>query len=141
MDSDIFLKNLKRGKWSITREVRDTNGENLVAFSGYLHFYSEGDGYIFLEKGVLKTLRTEVESSRMYRYKKINDRCVAVLFEDGKPFYSYDLESYPLFKVNHLCEPDMYRGSIVFDVNAWTTDWSVKGPTKDFRILTKYNLL
>lgn len=140
MTADIFLNYLLENPWHIARTVKNPDNENVVAFAGVLDFYQEGTDYIFFEKGVLTTLRTEVKSTRKYIYKKINDSLVSVFFEDGAPFYSYDLSTYPHFKINHHCTPDLYVGSIQFTPDKWMTDWLVRGPNKSHRIVTQYSL-
>ena len=60
---------------------------------------------------------------------------VAVLFEDGRPFHEFDPAR---GEAEHLCEPDIYRVTYLFQPDQWDSRWEVHGPKKDYVMETRY---
>jgi len=60
-----------------------------------------------------------------------------VRFDDGRPFHPLGLKD-GRCEVDHPCRDGFNTGDFTADANGFTTDWRIRGPTKDQHILTHH---
>jgi hypothetical protein len=61
-----------------------------------------------------------------------------VLFADGRPFHAFDPGA-ARPEAAHDCPPDLYRVRYDFsDWPDWQAAWEVRGPRKDYRMVSRY---
>ena len=78
-----------------------------------------------------------MQAERRYLWREAGAR-VEVFFEDGRPFHSFDPDE-PRPAADHWCDPDSY--SVHYDFStwpAWTSEWQVSGPRKDYTMHSAY---
>lgn len=126
------------GLWRIEREIRENTGQ-LHHLTGEARFSTGDDGLIYREKGQLVTANgAEFSASRTYLWRDAGAGRVHVRFEDGRDFHDFDLAA-DTAEDNHWCDPDMYHVSYDFAAwPVWRSVWNVKGPHKDYRMVTIY---
>lgn len=90
-----------------------------------------------LDFGETLTLGENINAFRGYHYRFAGGR-MQIDHADGSPFVSVDLNS-GWARVEHLCGRDLYRGRFRFDSKGalWIA-WEVRGPRKDYRMVTVY---
>lgn len=94
------------------------------------------------ERGTLRIGGRELEVFRTMFVVRRGDGWF-VLFEDGRDFHPWTAGE----QVEHLCGADLYRGRIELDAppgnagraapRAWTVRWDVRGPAKDYTMVTR----
>jgi hypothetical protein len=126
------------GDWRITREITDFRLREGGRLEGLARFTPEGEGLRYHESGMLSFAGgapIRAERSYLWHFTEIE---VQVAYADGAPFHSFSRagghEATP-----HLCGEDLYRGTYSFVAfPAWEVTWSVEGPRKDYRSVTRY---
>ncbi len=123
------------GCWRISRVITDNLGPE-ATFEGEAVFAASDDGLAYRETGFLRLGEAEVfQAERSYRWREVAGRIV-VAFPDGKPFHDFDPAA-P--EAQHLCVADAYR--VRYDFTGWPdwrADWSVRGPRKDYAMVSRY---
>ncbi|WP_282181303.1 DUF6314 family protein [Aliiroseovarius marinus] len=127
-----------QGEWRIEREIVEAGGAT-HRLTGTAQFSPDPEGLLYREDGVLVTdTGASFAASRVYHWREASSGRVQVLFEDGRDFHTFDLsEGRP--EDQHWCDPDQYRVS--YDFSAWPnwqSVWTVSGPRKDYRMVTRY---
>ncbi|WP_424939401.1 DUF6314 family protein [Aliiroseovarius sp. S253] len=127
------------GEWCIDREIVEKAGVT-HRLTGTALFVAEPEGLLYREDGVLVTATgASFAASRIYHWREVAEGRVQVLFEDGRDFHIFDFEG-QLPAADHWCDPDMYHVSYNFgDWPQWSSVWSVSGPRKDYRMVTRYH--
>ena len=133
LGADDFL-----GEWQITREITDFRILEAGTLEGLARFTPADAGLLYHERGTLRFaggVPLVAERSYLWRF---TDTDVFVAYADGAPFHSFPLEGGPE-ATPHLCGEDMYRGTYSFvGFPDWQVTWTVKGPRKDYRSVTRY---
>lgn len=122
------------GEWAIARRITQAHGA--AVFTGTARFTPAQGGLAYHEEGVL-TLPgvAPMRAERDYLWRGDGDR-IAVLFADGRAFHHIGAEA------AHWCDPDDYR--VRYDFTRWPewrTEWQVRGPRKDYRMVSTYSPL
>ncbi|MEO0743754.1 MAG: DUF6314 family protein [Pseudomonadota bacterium] len=119
------------GLWRIAREVRHGDG-SVGQFAGTAQFTPAGDGLAYVEEGTLTLAGTALQATQRYHW----GADLSVHFDDGRFFHHVP----PLGgETSHWCAPDQYDGHYDFaDWPAFTVTWTVTGPRKDYRMLSRY---
>jgi hypothetical protein len=118
--------------WRVGRVVIDRLHLGRVTFEG-LATISADD---FVEHGRTMFRGHLSQSRRRYRLRTSGD-CVVVQFPDGREFI--EISRQPMQRVRHQCGDDAYLGQFMFlTPNVWYEAWSVSGPRKSYRSLSKY---
>lgn len=135
-----LLQLLSAKTWAVQREITDHTLDLRSTFRGQASFLPSGLQWRYLERGKLVCNQKSFSATRTYLYEPGGANEISVLFADGRPFYSLDCARLPLLQVRHVCGEDLYEGEIFFgkEVKLWTTEWRVKGPTKNLLIRTEY---
>ena len=126
------------GEWRITREIIDFRMRESGRLEGLARFTPEGEGLRYFESGTLSFAGgTPIRAERGYLWHFTKSE-VQVAYADGAPFHSFSRTGGP-GATSHLCGEDMYRGTYVFSgFPEWQVTWSVNGPRKDYRSVTRY---
>jgi uncharacterized protein DUF6314 len=133
------LKAFLAGDWTIDRLVLDRANGMEGQFEGRAHFTLCGSALLYEEHGTLTFGEHRGRSGQSYRYDfPEGDGRANVHLRDGRPFHSLDLSQGQDF-VSHACHPDLYDGRFVaLGSSSWRSTWTVKGPRKDYDLVTMY---
>ncbi|WP_299693023.1 DUF6314 family protein [uncultured Tateyamaria sp.] len=121
------------GVWQISRKIHHADG-TCATFDGQAVFAPEADGLRHDETGTLRIgAGPPLSATQRYCW----DADLAVYFEDGRFFHHVP----PLGgDTAHWCDPDQYDGRYGFeDWPSFTVQWRVRGPRKDYRMLSRYD--
>jgi hypothetical protein len=127
------------GLWAVARRIDDAAGGQAGQFDGQAVLEPEAEqDLVYAEAGSLQMgAGPAMTATRTYRWHFVGDR-VEVFFADGRPFHGFrpadgDVEA------KHLCGADLYRVRYEFGAwPVWTARWEVRGPRKDYAMVTQY---
>jgi len=124
------------GSWLLDRRIRDHRGGREGRFLGRAAFVPAGAALAYHEEGLL-TLEGQapLQAERRYLWRAEGGRII-VDHGDGRPFHGFDPAA-P--EARHLCAPDDY--AVRYDFARWplwTAEWTVRGPRKDYTLLSAY---
>ena len=123
------------GFWRLERVIVPAQGP-AARFTGQARFTPEGAALRYHEEGEL-TLpgAAPMRAERRYLWRAEGEE-IAVFFDDGRPFHRF---SPAAPAAHHWCDPDDYRVSYDFAAwPAWSAEWRVKGPRKDYTMRSEY---
>ena len=125
------------GDWRIDREITDALGPD-ARFEGKARFTRDAGGLLYAEDGVLMLMgQAPFAASRRYHWSEADEGRILVSFADGRPFHAFHPGAGP--EAEHHCAPDHYRVAYAFgDWPDWTARWTVSGPRKDYRMVSRY---
>lgn len=123
------------GDWRVARVVHDLAGARRASFAGRCRFVPDGDGLLSEERGVLRHEGARLAASRRTLWRFPGGGRVAVLYPDGRPFHVFPLAAPHAV---HLCGADRYEVAYAFEEGRWFSLWTVRGPRKRYRMLTRY---
>ena len=128
-----------RGDWRLLRRIADANAGQDGAFEGVARFVPQGDGLLYHECGELRLgMAAPMRAERSYLWREAAGRIV-VQFDDGRPFHSFDGA---VAAADHLCGEDLYQVHYDFaDWPDWRATWRVRGPRKDYEMVSLYSPL
>lgn len=124
------------GDWRVLRRIADRAGGQCLRFEGTARFVPDGAALAYAERGVLRLPgQPPFEAHRRYRWR-VEGRRIVVDHGDGRPFHAFDPAAPD---ADHLCPPDTYHVSYRFGRwPRWSALWTVTGPRKDYRMLTRF---
>ena len=124
------------GRWTIDRAIEDRMAGITGQFQGEAVLVPEGDHLRYRETGLLRLGDGPgFSAERSYVWRREGPR-IAIDFSDGRAFHDFD----PAAPAgHHLCVADDYsvRYSFVRWPD-WRSEWSVKGPRKDYTMISRY---
>lgn len=126
------------GMWLVRRFIEDRFGRQTGEFRGVAILRPKEDGqWSWGEDGKLKMGdEMPVTATRFYLWRQ-GPEGIEVSFEDGRPFHSFTPDG--SVQAAHWCDPDDYRVSYDFSHwPAWTAEWRVTGPRKDYVMISHY---
>jgi Family of unknown function (DUF6314) len=139
-----------RGCWRAERVITDFRSGTTGSFSGTAAF-TPGPGdpamavpataavpglMAYHEQGELTFGGHRGPASRSLLYLPAPDGSAAVLFADGRPFFTLDLQA-GSWAAEHPCGRDSYQVTVrVLGPDAYTESWRVTGPGKDYLMTT-----
>ncbi|MEM6407291.1 MAG: DUF6314 family protein [Pseudomonadota bacterium] len=131
------------GAWRLSRVIEDQLTQTKGTLTGEARFAIREPGMLdYIESGALRLgSQPEMEATRRYIWTQGEGRIV-VQFEDGREFH--DIRTDRLMPdAEHFCDPDLYHVSYDFTrwsakKPSWRSMWRVKGPKKDYRMLSDY---
>jgi hypothetical protein len=134
------LRAFLTGAWRIARTLHDARVGQDGSLEGTAEFTPRPDGGLnYLETGILRLGDHVGPAEQTYLYAFPTPDHAEVFRRDGSPFHALDLCTGHA-EATHQCGADLYRGSFqVTGPDSWTAEWSVTGPRKDYRMLTRYN--
>lgn len=126
------------GTWHLARDIDDWLSGAPARLEGSAALTASGIGATYEETGTLRLgTGPSVAARRRYLWRDVGHE-IAVAFADGRPFHSFDPgEAQP--EAEHLCGADLYR--VRYDFTAWPVwraVWEVRGPRKDYRLVSVY---
>ena len=128
------------GAWKLDRVIDDARAGQRMVLSGNAVFSPNASGLRCEETGMLNVPEQPPMEARQTTFWQPCDAGIAVFFADGRPFHEFPLER--VADVHHDCPPDDYRGRYDFTVwPRWTLSWRVRGPRKDYAMLSTYQRL
>ena len=120
------------GAWAFERRITHADGQEALV-SGRAVWTRDGDGLVCEETGEMRIAgAAPMQVARRYRWAE----GLRVHFEDGRFFHAVPPEG---GEASHWCDPDQYDGS--YDFSRWpafSVTWAVRGPRKDYRMVTTY---
>ncbi len=126
------------GRWRMSRRIEDAQAGSTGTFDGIACFTACEGGYDYEEAGELRLPdQAGLQANRRYIWKNSGDG-VDVCFDDGSDFHHIDLQG-RVATAWHDCPPDLYEVSYNFSHwPEWRSIWRVRGPRKDYTMLTDY---
>lgn len=126
------------GLWHLRRQISEFRGGQSGRFEGTATFTPDAAGHTaYTEEGILRLGDgMPLRATRDYRWRFAAGR-IAVDYADGRPFHSFD-PAHP--QAEHLCGPDLYH--VTYDFARWPlwrALWVVRGPHKDYRMISDYS--
>jgi hypothetical protein len=120
------------GRWAFERAIEHADGSRATV-TGRATFTPDGDGLLQEEIGQMSLGGAPpLTTTRRYLWRG----GLAVRFDDGRAFHTVPPDG---GRAEHWCEPDRYIVSYDFSRwPKWTTTWTVRGPRKDYRMVTHY---
>lgn len=126
------------GHWTVERHIHDFDSAWTGRFDGTAVFSPVPGALAYREEGLLRLGGLSMRAFRSYRWEFPSPGEVAVFFEDGRFFHRFD-PRLRRAEASHYCDPDRYDVTYVFGQgSAWSTEWRVEGPRKDYRMVTHY---
>jgi hypothetical protein len=127
------------GDWTVERIIEDVRSGRTGRLDGSVRFAPDAAGLVCEERGLLALGdAAPVAAYRRYLWRDAGANAIEVRFEDGRFFHRfYADEDRPA--AIHDCPPDQYR--VRYDFArwpCWTAEWRVRGPRKDYAMVTTY---
>ena len=120
------------GDWTLSRRILHEDGR-VAMLEGRARWDRDGDALIYNEEGELRLEgHAPVHATRRYRWEE----GLRVHFEDGRFFHVVPAQG---GTAHHWCSPDDYQ--VAYDFDDWpvfTTIWTVRGPHKAYRMISRY---
>lgn len=116
------------GDWRLSRQICHADGTR-ATFDGTARWEADGT---YVETGTLDMGTARFSAERRYRWTDDLD----VYFDDGRFFHAVPQCG---GDAAHWCDPDQY--DVTYDFSRWpewTARWQVRGPRKDYVMLTTY---
>ncbi len=128
------------GHWQLSRVIDDRHVGRSGRLEGTAKLIEDADGRVsYQETGRLQfDGQPELIATRRYLWTEPEAGQIAVLFEDGRAFHEFALDrQMPISE--HVCDPDFYHVTYTFSRwPHWTSEWRVRGPNKDYRMVSAY---
>ena len=122
------------GDWQVARRIEDALRGQTGRFSGVARFERDKVGLHYLERGVLEMGDAAMDAERAYFWRS-GSGGIEVFFDDGRFFHKIGASG----EAAHWCDPDQYDVTYDFsDWPVWTSRWQVKGPRKDYAMVSDY---
>lgn len=118
------------GGWRLDRLIDDRLSGQRRLVVGTSRLEPDGADVRWTEEGTMRWPGGESPVARTLLVTAEADGGWMVRFADRRGFHAWS----PGRQVEHECAPDLYRGSITGDRDAWTVVWEARGPAKDYRI-------
>ena len=136
MQAEAWLGRLA-GRWQVARRIEDRLGPE-GRFEGVAVFEPAAGGLDYTETGALVLGQgAPMRAGRRHLWRAEGAR-VVVYFADGRAFHDLDPEA-ARPAARHLCGADVYDVTYEFARwPDWETVWRVRGPRKDYRMITRY---
>ncbi len=123
------------GHWRIARRIEDRVGPD-ARFTGTAVFSPDGAGLLYTETGQLQMAEQSFAATRTYMWHP-DGRQIAVYFDDGRLFHRF--EPGVRAQAGHDCAPDRYDVTYTFGAwPLWQAVWEVRGPRKNYRMVSDY---
>ena len=123
------------GRWALSREIRPASGA-AGRFEGEAEWQPSEGGLAYVERGLLMLEgHAPMQAERRYFWEE----GLNVYFDDGRFFHQVPPEG---GEAAHWCDPDQY--DVTYDFMQWPrfeTKWQVRGPRKDYEMISFYSRL
>ena len=126
-------------RWQLVRDIQDRLAGRQGRLTGEAVFTRRDGGRDYVEAGQLVFGgQPALTAERRYRWEHM-DGGARICFEDGRDFHV--LRFGRAATARHHCPPDWY--AVAYDFAswpAWSATWDVRGPRKDYRMVSCYAL-
>lgn len=124
------------GDWDLQRQIVQGDGTT-ARFVGQARFHPQDGALHYREAGHLHLPGlSPMQAERCYLWREAAGR-ICVDHADGRPFHDFDPAD-P--QASHWCDPDDYRVTYDFrDWPRWQARWRVRGPRKDYTMVSDYH--
>lgn len=129
----VFFKYLQ-GKWRIDREV--SNYGRLIGEAELIPI--DVDSLRYREDLILESSHEKWHREYIYAYEDGN---IIKYFSDGRLFYPLEFKMGNGISIigEHLCDCDLYKAVYhIKNENAFSLEYTVDGPNKSYKIVTKF---
>ncbi|MEO1639448.1 MAG: DUF6314 family protein [Pseudomonadota bacterium] len=130
------------GGWQLRRTIDDRYSRQSGQLLGGARFARKDDGKVtYHETGKVRFGDGPVMQTHRTYLWRFSDALVDVFFEDGSAFHSFAPQG-TTAGTDHFCGDDLYQ--VAYDFTAWPTwktVWSVKGPRKDYTMISAYSVM
>lgn len=120
------------GDWRLLREIVQADGGR-ASFAGVAVWRPDAQGLCYEERGLLQIPgQPAMQAERRYLWRED----LSVWFDDGRFFHKVPPEG---GATGHWCDPDQY--DVSYDFSEWprfSQRWRVRGPRKDYEMLSQY---
>ncbi|EAQ25135.1 MULTISPECIES: DUF6314 family protein [unclassified Roseovarius] len=132
MRKSVILNDFE-GVWLIERDIRHADGTT-AQFTGRAVWRPDAAGALAYHESGQMLLASGLRFEGERRYVWTHD--LSVWFADGRFFHSVPASG---GDTRHWCDPDQYEGHYDFtEWPAFRVTWHVRGPRKDYRMVTRY---
>lgn len=125
-----------KGVFLLKRTIDDRLSGAAGRFEGKAVFETAPSGLLYREEGQLRLGEGPAFTAhRTYLWREAGGR-IFVDYPDGRAFHDFDPGE---AAARHWCDPDDYR--VRYDFSGWPdwrAEWEVRGPRKDYRMLSLY---
>ncbi|EPX84948.1 DUF6314 family protein [Salipiger mucosus] len=119
------------GDWQLSRDIAHADGTS-ARFEGRASWQPEDTGALYVETGELILPQGRFAAERRYRWAAD----LSVFFDDGRFFHAVPPGG---GEAAHWCDPDQYDASYDFTRwPEWQARWQVRGPRKDYVMVSRY---
>jgi hypothetical protein len=128
-----------QGKWSVKRNVFDSNKQPQALFIGELNCKPNGKDSLAFEEELEGLFDNHCGKSWLKQELTFNSPTNASLFQKGEYFHHLEFDT-PFTLVHHACKEDQYLGLYVFhkENKSFTMTWKIKGPKKNYSLRAYY---
>lgn len=128
------------GSWQLSRRITDNFADQRGSLAGQADLRVAGAaGLTYDEEGLFQFGQASpIKATRRYHWT-FGAGLVTVTFADGAPFHDFRPDGFT-YGTEHLCAADLY--TVRYDFRAWPkwmVRWDVKGPKKDYIMMTHYS--
>lgn len=125
-----------KGSWQIARRIEDRLSGQPGHFTGRARFDTDGTCLRYREEGLLTLgAAPPLAATREYIWRQ-EGGLIVIDHGDGSAFHRFDPAD-P--RAEHHCAPDHYLVRYSFGRwPNWRAEWQVKGPRKDYRMISDY---
>ncbi len=124
------------GKWHLSRDIKEHTG-GTIRFTGEAILSGSHAQVAYRESGVVTLANNKtIPAERTYFWRAGLNGQIDVFFADERFFHSFSTDK-PY--AEHLCGDDRYK--VTYDFTrwpVWTSVWQVKGPRKDYTMVSRY---
>ncbi|MGV6812543.1 MAG: DUF6314 family protein [Brevirhabdus sp.] len=127
------------GRWHLWRRIDHAAAGATGVFEGMASLHRNGQQMVYEEAGELRLEQGPgMKATRRYLWRVGEGGLIEVFFEDGRDFHRFDPQA-GVVSAWHDCPPDLYEVSYNFARwPDWQATWRVKGPRKDYTMITDY---
>lgn len=126
------------GVWSLDRRIDDHRAGRTGRLAGQARFTATDEGLVCEEEGEMRFgAGPAMQATRRYLWRRTGT-LIEIRFADGRFFHAFD-PALPRPEAHHACPPDSYHVAYDFsDFPRWSARWRVRGPRKDYTMVTRY---
>lgn len=127
------------GLWRLNRTLIDRRAGVQAQFAGQAQITRDGGAFIYDESGAWVDAPWGALAGKRRDRWDIGDE-VRVYFDHGGFFHAFTPVIRGQVAVHHLCGRDDYAGRYDFALpDQWKLEWTVTGPAKNYRMITRYS--
>jgi len=101
--------------------------------------FTDQEDYLYSQEDGVMTLGNHSGTAhRAYRYYFDQASIARITHGDNAPFVTVDL-THGAGSARHHCGDDLYTGNFSIESDTeWRQEWTVMGPSKDYKLISRY---